>query len=142
MLFETALPVNVRMAGSVMPSPTSPVSGEKEVMVGTAGGWGEELVVSIVTLSTEDAALVLPAASVAVAVKLCAPFGSAAVVKVHAPLLFAVVVPIWVPPSNILIALLATAVPVSVGVLSLVMPSPTTPLSVENELIVGAAGAV
>ena len=37
--------------------------------------------------------------------------------------------------------LLAAAVPVSVGVLSLVIWSPTTPLSVENEAIVGAAGA-
>ena len=37
--------------------------------------------------------------------------------------------------------LLASAVPVSVSVLSLVMPSPTVPLSVENEVIAGALGA-
>ena len=35
----------------------------------------------------------------------------------------------------------AAAVPVSVRVLFLVMPSPTVPLSVENEAIVGAPGA-
>ena len=38
--------------------------------------------------------------------------------------------------------LLASAVPVSVSALSLVMPSPTTPLSVENEVMVGMVGAV
>ena len=36
---------------------------------------------------------------------------------------------------------LASAVPVSVRVLSLVMPSPATLLSVENEAMVGATGA-
>ncbi len=35
----------------------------------------------------------------------------------------------------------AAAVPVKVSVLSLVTPSPTVPLSVEYELIVGALGA-
>ena len=44
-------------------------------MTGHAGA-----VVSIVTLSAADATLVLPAASVAVAVRLWAPFASAAVV--------------------------------------------------------------
>ena len=37
---------------------------------------------------------------------------------------------------------LASAVPVSVRVLSLVMPSPTVPLSVENEAMLGATGAL
>ena len=37
--------------------------------------------------------------------------------------------------------LLAAAVPVSVSVLSLVTPSPATPLSVPKDAIVGAAGA-
>ena len=41
---------------------------------------GDRGVVSMVTLSAAEAALVLPAASVAVAVRLWAPFGSAAVV--------------------------------------------------------------
>src|ERR1044071_8485020 len=38
--------------------------------------------------------------------------------------------------------LLASAVPVSVGVLSLVRWSPTVPLSVENDVMVGLTGAV
>jgi hypothetical protein len=46
-------------------SPTTPLSGENEVMLGAIGA-----VVSTVTLRAEDAAPVLPAASVAVAVKL------------------------------------------------------------------------
>ena len=58
-----------------MPSPTVPVSGENEAMLGATGA-----VVSIVTLSAAEATPVLPAASVAVAVRLCAPFASAAVV--------------------------------------------------------------
>ncbi len=37
--------------------------------------------------------------------------------------------------------LFAAAVPVSVSVLSLVIPSPTVPVSLENEVIVGALGA-
>src|ERR1700730_18465791 len=60
----------------------------------------------------------------------------------HAPLLFAVPVPTCVVPSTTVTVLLATAVPVRVGVLSFVVWSPTTPLSVENETIVGAAGGV
>ena len=40
---------------------------------------------SMVTLSAVDAALVLPATSVAVAVRLWAPLASAAVVKLQAP---------------------------------------------------------
>ena len=59
----------------VMPSPTVPVSGENDAMVGATGA-----VVSMVTLSAEDATLVLAAASLAVAVRLWGPVASAAVV--------------------------------------------------------------
>ena len=48
-----------------MPSPTTPLSVENEVMLGATGA-----VVSMVTLSAAEAAPVLPAASVAVAVRL------------------------------------------------------------------------
>ena len=50
-------------------------------------------------LMAAEAALVLPAASVAVAVRLWAPLASAAVVKLQAPLPLAVVVPSRVAPS-------------------------------------------
>ena len=75
MLLASAVPVSVSVLSLVMPSPTVPLSVENEVMLGAAGA-----VVSIVTLIAADAAPVLPAASVAVAVRLCAPFASAAVV--------------------------------------------------------------
>ena len=73
-LLATAVPVSVSVSSLVMPSPTVPLSGENEVMVGATGG------AVIVTARAADAAPVLPAASVAVAVRLCAPFASAAVV--------------------------------------------------------------
>ena len=64
-----------------MPSPTVPLSVENEAIAGATGA-----VVSMVTLSAPEAALVLPATSVAVAVRLWAPLASAAVVKLQAPL--------------------------------------------------------
>ena len=75
MLLASAVPVSVSVLSLVMPSPTVPLSVENEAMVGATGA-----VVSIVTLSAAEAAPVLPAASVAVAVRLWAPFASAAVV--------------------------------------------------------------
>ena len=58
----------------------------------------------------------MPAASVAVAVKLWPPSGNTTVVKVHAPVPSAVAVPGGVAPSKYITVLLASAVPVSVGV--------------------------
>ena len=63
-----------------MPSPAVPLSVENEAMLGATGA-----LVSMVTLSALEAALVLPATSVAVAVRLWAPLVSAAVVKLQAP---------------------------------------------------------
>ena len=93
------------------------------------------------TLLVLEAALTLPEASTALAVKAWLPSESAAVSNVHAPLPLAVTVPILVAPSNTCTVLPAVAVPLRVNVLSLVTPSPTTPLSVENEATVGARGA-
>ena len=58
-----------------MPSPAVPLSVEYAAIAGVAGA-----LVSMVTLSALEAALVLPATSVAVAVRLWAPLASAAVV--------------------------------------------------------------
>src|ERR1035441_3481058 len=118
-----------------MPSPTTPLSGENEVMVGATGA-----TVSTVTLSAVEAAPVLPAASVAVAVRLWMAFDKAPVVKLQAPVPLAVALPSSVAPSYTFTVLLATAVPVSVKTFALVMPSPTTPLSGENEAMVGIGG--
>ena len=75
MLLASAVPVSVSVLSLVMPSPTTPLSVENEVMVGATGA-----VVSMVTLSALEATPVLPAASVAVAVRLWPPFGRTAVV--------------------------------------------------------------
>ena len=75
MALAAAVPVSVSVLALVMPSPTVPLSFENEAIVGTTGA-----AVSTVTLSALEAALVLPAASVAVAVRLWAPSVSAAVV--------------------------------------------------------------
>ena len=64
----------------VMPSPATLLSVEYEAIAGVTGA-----TVSMVTFSAVDAALVLPATSVAVALRLWAPLASAAVVKVQAP---------------------------------------------------------
>ena len=85
-----------------------------------------------------EAALVLPAASVAVAVRLWAPFASAAVRIAPGA---AAVGRGAAEQRRAVIDLdraLASAVPVSVSVLSLVMSSPTMPLSGENEAMLGA----
>ena len=75
MLLASAVPVSVSVLSLVMPSPTVPLSVENEAMVGATGA-----AVSTVTLSAVEAAPVLPATSVAVAVRLWAPLLSAAVV--------------------------------------------------------------
>ncbi len=75
MLLASAVPVRVSVLSLVMPSPTVPLSVENEAMVGATGA-----AVSMVTRSAVEAAPVLPAASVAVAVRLWAPLASAAVV--------------------------------------------------------------
>src|SRR5450631_1557104 len=90
-LLASAVPVRVRTFTLVMPSPTVPLSGENEVMVGIG--------VFTVIAATDDAAPVVPAASVAVAVKLWAPLLSAAVVKLQAPVPLAVALPSSVAPS-------------------------------------------
>ena len=95
---------------------------------------------STVTVSAAEAVLRLPAASMSFAVKAWLPSASVAVAKVQAPLLLAVAVPIWVVPSNTSTVLPATAVPVKVMWLTLVMPSPTVPLSGENDARAGAVG--
>ena len=94
MLLAWAVPVNVNVLSFVMRSPTTPLSFENETMTGAAGAPA-----LIVTLRALDAALTLPAVSVAVAVKLCDPSASVAVVKLQAPLPLAVTVPSSVAPS-------------------------------------------
>src|SRR3979490_785267 len=118
------------MLASVMPSPTTPVLGENEAIGGAAGAVGAD---GMVTASAADAKLVLPAASVAFVVKLWPPLARVPVVKLHAPLLLAVVVPTWVVPSNTCSVLFASAVPVNCTLV--------VPLTIEASVSTGAFGA-
>jgi hypothetical protein len=104
-----------------------------EVMLGAAGA-----VASIVKAMATDAALVLVAASVALAVIECAPSGTLELgVNVHAPEPLAVAVPSEVEPARkTSMVALASDVPVKVGVLSFVV------VPVVGAVMLGAAGAV
>ena len=105
-------------------------------------------VVSIVTVSPADAALVLPDASVTLVVSVCAPLVSALVVMLQLPEPSAVVVPSRVVPSvsySLTVAPASAPPPVTVGVVTLVMLSVL--LLPESEPAVmskpdGAVGAV
>ena len=99
---------------------------------GAAGG-----VVSTVNVLVFDCALVLPAASVAVALTVCDPSASAVGgVKLQVPEALATVVPTTTPSTITVTVLPASAVPVYVGVLSLVV-EPLAGVSTT-----GAAGGV
>src|SRR3954471_2962463 len=114
-----------------------PLSGSTALMAGAAGA-----VVSMVSDQLAEAAPVLPAASVALAVKLWPPWASVAVAKLQAPDPLAVVVPSWVAPSSTATVALASALPLSVSVVALVMWSVLLrPLSGSTALTAGAAGA-
>src|SRR6186997_72077 len=88
---------------------------------GIDGAAGAE--VSIVTDSADEATLVLPAASVALAVMLWLPWINVELVIDQLPEPSAVALPIWVAPSNSVTVVPACAVPVKVGVVTLVMLS-------------------
>ena len=97
----------------------------------------------MVTDSALDAALTLPATSVALAVMLWVPFARVEAVMVHVPAV-ATPVPTAVVPSNRVTVLPVSAVPVKVGVVTLVMLSVLdTPLSdaATRSGADGAAGA-
>src|SRR5437870_1678345 len=109
---------------------------------GTEGAAGA--VVSMVTLSAAEAAEMLPAASVAVAVMLCVPAARARAVVVSLALV-AVRLLAWPPSLKILTLLPASAVPVKVGVVTLVMLSVLElqlSLPTRRSSDLGAAGAV
>ena len=126
MLFASAVPEIVGVLSFV----TSPSTGEL-----ITGALGTE--VSTVISVTAEGMLVFPAASLAVAVRLCDPSDNAELgVNVQTPEPSAVTVPIRVTPSYIRTVLFASDAPVISGVLSFVTDSSA------GVLIVGAAGAV
>jgi hypothetical protein len=129
----------VRVLKSVL---DAPVSEENAIVATVVVG----AVVSTATLRPVEPALALPAVSVALAVSVCAPSPSALVVIDQLPPV-AVAVPSTVVPSvsYSVTADPASAVPVIVGVVLLVMPSVLElPLSsaVARPVVPGVAGAV
>ena len=96
--------------------------------------------VSIVTDVAAEAAPTLPAVSVAFAVMLCVPLPSAELVMLQLPPV-AIALPICVVPSNSATVLPASAVPVKVGVVTLVMPSELDDPVSEAALRLGVDGA-
>ena len=137
----SAVPVITGAVKLVMLSPSTPLS---EAGESTATGGASGAVESIVTLSVTDATDMLPAASVARVVIGCAPSANVGAVKLHVPLAATVVDPRRTAPSYSETVELASAVPVSVGVTTLVRLSPARPVSDSGEstAIGGAEGAV
>ena len=101
--------------------------------------------ISIVMLRAAEALLVLPAGSVTLAVMEWSPEARTPAVKVQLPLAFAVVVAKEAALSNSSTVLSACAVPVKVGVVSLVMLSlldePVSLSAVRSGVDGGAGGA-
>src|SRR5690242_9647653 len=82
---------------------------------------GATMPISIVTAKAADAMLTLPAVSIVLAMMLWTPLARVGVMLHFPPV--ATAVPIAVVPSNNVTVLLASAVPVNVGVVMLVMLS-------------------
>src|SRR5258705_424814 len=127
----------------VIPSPFALLSVvlSSDSPVGATGA-----IVSTVTEYAADAALVLPAASIAFALMLWAPFASADVVMLNEPVVaLAMPEPSTVVPlvSYSVTVLPVSAVPSIFNCVKLVIPSPLAPLSVvlSSDSPVGANGA-
>ena len=103
---------------------------------------GDDGAASIATARGADFTLVLPAASVSVAVKLWLPTAKLLAVMFQVPLAFTEAVPTEFVPSNTCIVLFASPAPVKVRVVAVVWPSLVGAESGENEDIFGCAGAV
>ena len=103
---------------------------------------GDDGAASIATARGADFTLVLPAASVSVAVKLWLPTAKLLAGMFQVPLAFTGAVPMEFVPSNTCIVLFASPVPLKVRVVAVVWPSLVGAVSGENEDIFGCAGAV
>jgi hypothetical protein len=139
--YASAVPVKVGVVSFVILSvPDNPVS-EPVVISGAEGADGADK--SKMMLSPADAELVLPAASVAFTVTVCAPVPSTDAVMLQLPLPSAAAMPSTVVPSvsYSVTALPASVVPVKIGVVSFVILSVLEVPVSEPAVISGAAGA-
>ena len=122
LLLASAVPVKVGVVSLVTLSLLELPVSEEEARAGVDGAAGAN--VSMVIDILGDAASAFPAASNAFAVTEYVPSeASESSVKTQFPLLSACVVPTELFPANASTVLLASAVPVKVGVVSLVMLS-------------------
>src|SRR5437868_12665384 len=94
--------------------------------------------VSMVTVRLAEVALGVPPASFAWAVITWLPAASTLVMTLYVPVLLAAALPTLTPSDRMLTVVPEAAVPVNVGVLTLVMLSPLTPESLAS---VGLDGA-
>ena len=129
----------VRLSSSAVPES---LAADRSGALGASGA-----VVSTVTASAAEATPVLPAVSVAVAVRLWVPSPSVSVVMLQTPVVpSAVAVPTAPSMSDVTSTVLpASAVPEIVGVVSLVLSSSSAlpvSLSASRSGVLGAAGAV
>ena len=138
----SAVPVKTGMVSAVMLSLSEMPLSELALRSGTDGAAGA--VVSIVTFSGSEAALVLPAVSVALTVSTCVPLDRVGEVIDQRPSLPAMTEPSAVLPSYKMTVVPASAMPLTVGVASFVMLSPKVPLSLPafSTGVPGLAGAV
>jgi len=115
------VPLKVGVVSLVLPSPMTPVSLIlAKAAVGAASGVASMMSGSVV------ARLVLPDGSVAVMLSVVAPFGKALVgVALQLPLLSTTAVAMVLPLASLMVIVSpAMPVPLRVGVVSLVIPSP------------------
>src|SRR5215472_18508508 len=138
-----AVPVSFGVVTLVMLSVLDAPESDAAIRSGVVGAAGA--VVSMVSDKAPEATLTFPATSVAVALMLRTPWLRVELVMLQLPLPSAVALPIWVAPSNSFTRLPASAVPVKVGVVTLVMLSvlaaPESDAAIRSG-VVGAAGAV
>ena len=144
----SAVPLSVGVVSLVLsPEVSAPrrsgTSSSTWVMTGAAGA-----TLSIVRVQVLETGLVLPAASVATAVRVCGPSAiGVSGVKIHTPRPLATVVPIATPSTRRVTVAFGSAVPLSVGVASLVVSlissEPVRPGTSSTTCeITGAPGAV
>ena len=114
MLPASAVPVKVGVVTLVMLSVLDTPLSDAASRSGADGAAGA--MVSMVTGKAAEAALTLPATSVALAVMLWVPFARVDVVANQSPFTVVMPVPTWVVPSNRVTVLPASAVPVKVGI--------------------------
>ncbi len=147
MLLASAVPLNSGVLSLVVPLLAIGTGEPPLSLFSTSPVAATGATVSTLKAMAAEAGPTLPAGSVTVAVRLCAPSPSVGVVKLHCPLLPTIAVPSTVAPSSTVTVLPAAAVPLIAGVASLVvLPAAIVtgelPLLLFSAIAPGATGGV